>query len=273
MQLLTNFRPVFTNEQLASSIRATVLYALVLRAATIMDLKTLHSDIRSTLHSDPAISEQLSNPTLRWTIDTTGLLHLDNRIYVPNSGNLRLRVLQYKHDHPIAGHFGHNRTLDLIRREFVWPDLRNSVKSYIKSCTTCMCSKSQRHRPYGLLKQLPVLEFPWNSISMDFIEKLPPSSEYDTILVIVDRLTKQSIFVPTVDTITAPMLAQLFVLHVFSKHGVPSHVTSDHGSEFVSSFFWTLGKALDMKLHFTSGYHPEGNGQTERINQTLEQYL
>ena len=108
---------------------------------------------------------------------------------------------------------------------------------------------------------------------MDFIEKLPPSSGYDTILVIVDRLTKQSIFVPTVDTITAPMLAQLFVLHVFSKHGVPSHVTSDRGLEFVLSFFRMLGKALDMKLHFTSGYHPKGDGQTEQMNQTLEQYL
>ena len=108
---------------------------------------------------------------------------------------------------------------------------------------------------------------------MDFIEKLPPSSGYDTILIIVDQLTKQSIFVLTVDTITAPMLAQLFVLHVFSKHGVPLHVTLDCSLEFVSSFFQMLGKALDMKLHFTSGYHPEGNGQTKRMNQILEQYL
>ena len=268
-----NFRPVFTNEQLASSLRATILYTPVLQATTIMDLKTLHSNIRSTLHSDHSISKQLSNLTLRWTIDPTGLLHLDNHIYVPNVKNLRLWVLQYKHDHPISGHFGHNRTLDLFRREFVWLDLRNSVKSYIKSCTTCMRSKSQRHWPYGLLKQLPVPEFPWNSISMDFIKKLPPSSGYNTILVIVDQLTKQSIFVLTVDTITAPMLAQLFVLHVFSKHRVPSHVTSDCSSEFISLFFQTLGKALDMKLHFTSGYHPKGDGQTKRMNQTLEQYL
>ena len=68
-------------------------------------------------------------------------------------------------------------------------------------------------------------------------------------------------------------LAHLFVLHMFSKHGVPSHVTSDRGSEFVSNFFWSLGTALDMCLYFTSGYHPKGNGQTERTNQTLEQYL
>src|SRR3979490_434312 len=108
---------------------------------------------------------------------------------------------------------------------------------------------------------------------MDFIEKLPPSSGYDTILIIVDRLTKQSAFIPTFDTITALILAKLFMLHVFSKHGVPSHVTLDRGSEFMSSFFRSLGKALDMKLHFTSGYHPEGDRQTERMNQTLEQYL
>ena len=69
------------------------------------------------------------------------------------------------------------------------------------------------------------------------------------------------------------MLAQLFVLHIFSKHGVLLHVTSDCGLEFMSLFFRTLGKALDMKLHFTSGYHPEGDGQTEHMNQTLEQYL
>ena len=108
---------------------------------------------------------------------------------------------------------------------------------------------------------------------MDFIKKLSMSDGSNTILVIIDRLTKQSIFILTINTITSPMLAKLFFLHVFSKHGVPSHVTSDHSMEFVSAFFRSLGKVLDMKLHFTSGYHPEGNGQTERTNQTLKQYL
>jgi hypothetical protein len=89
----------------------------------------------------------------------------------------------------------------------------------------------------------------------------------------VDRLSKQGIFIPTVDEITAPQLAQLFVIHVFSKHRVLSHVTCNCGSEFVSRFFRSLGQALDMKIYFTLGYHPEGDGQTERLNQTLEQYL
>ena len=85
-------------------------------------------------------------------------------------------------------------------------------------------------------------------------------------------MTKQGLFIPTHDTITYQQLAQLFILHVF-LHGIPSHVTSDQGPEFVSHFFRSLGIALDMKLHFTSSYHPEGDGQMERTNQTLEQYI
>ena len=91
--------------------------------------------------------------------------------------------------------------------------------------------------PYGSLKQLPIPEWPWNSISIDFIEKLPSSSGFDTILVIANQLTKQVIFISTHNTIMSMDLAHLFILHVFSKHGVSFHVTSDRGSEFVSNFF------------------------------------
>src|ERR1700719_3355116 len=108
---------------------------------------------------------------------------------------------------------------------------------------------------------------------MDFIEQLPESSGFTAILVVVDRFTKQGIFIPMTNEVNSMELACLFVLHVFSKHGVLLHVTSDCGSEFVSRFFRLLGKVLDMTLHFTSGYHPEGDGQTERTNQMLEQYL
>jgi hypothetical protein len=269
-----NFRPVFTSEQFASSLRASTLVTPVLRAAVLMDIDQLHKDILTALPNDPIASNHLPEPSdPRWTMDDRGFLRCDNRIYVPESNNLRLRVLQTTHDHPLSGHFGQNRTLELIRREYTWPGIRTYVQDYVKSCTTCARAKVPRHKPYGLLKQLPIPEKPWNSISMDFIEHLPDSSGFTAILVIIDRLSKQAIFIPTHDTITSPDLARLFVLHVFSKHGVPSHVTSDRGTEFVSHFFRSLGKALDMVLHFTSGYHPEGDGQTERANQTLEQYL
>jgi hypothetical protein len=108
---------------------------------------------------------------------------------------------------------------------------------------------------------------------MNFIKKLPSSAGFDSILVIVDQLSKQAIFIPMHDTITSTELACMFIIHVFSKHRVPSHVTSDWGLEFVLHFFCSLGLALDMKLHFTSRYHPEGDRQMEQTNQTLEQYL
>jgi len=101
---------------------------------------------------------------------------------------------------------------------------------------------------------------------MDFIKKLLSFSRFDIILVIVNWLTKQAIFIPAHNTITSVDLAHLFVLHVFSKHGVPSHVTSDRGLEFVSNFFQSLDTALNMWLHFTSGYYPESDGQTEHTN-------
>ena len=101
---------------------------------------------------------------------------------------------------------------------------------------------------------------------MDFIEKLLSSSVFDTILVIVNWLTKQAIFIPAHDTITSMDLAHLFIFHVFFKHGIPSHVTSNRGLEFVSNFFHSLGIALDMWLHFTSGYHPKDDEQTECMN-------
>ena len=259
---LHNLHPIFTQEQLASSLHATFLSVPALRAAIIMDIEKLHSDICLSLHSNPITSAQLDSPSPHCSIDSEGFLLLDDKIHIPNTSDLQLHILQYKHHHPISGHFRQNWTMELVRREYIWPKLRDSFKSYVKSCTTCMRSKSQRHRPYGLLKQLLIPERPWNSISMDFIEKLPMSNDSDTILVIIDYLTRQSIFILTIDTITSPMLAKLFVLHVFSKHGVPSHVTSDRGKEFISTFFHSLGKVLDMKLHFTSGYHPEGDGQT-----------
>src|SRR6266436_2258588 len=147
------------------------------------------------------------------------------------------------------------------------------VKDYVASCATCTHAKSPRHKPYGKLKQLPIPSRLWSSILMDFIEQLPDSKGFSAILVIVNCLTKQVIFIPSHNMANAPQVAWLFLIHVFSKHGVPAHITSDQGSKFISHFFHSLGKLLQMRLHFTSGYHPEGDRQMEHANQVLEQYL
>ena len=219
-----------------------------------MDLEELHKDILDTLPTDSLYMNHLIEPKPNWSVSSDGFLRHNDRIYVPEAKDLRLRVLRTFHDHILAGHPGQNKTLALIQRSYTWPGISTYVKKYCISCTTCKRSKPRRHKPYGLLKQLPIPERPWNSISMDFIETLPSSSGYDAILVIVDRLSKQGIFIPTNSTCTSEQLAKIFVMYVFSKHGVPAHVTSDRGSEFVSRFFRSLGKALDMTLHFTSGW-------------------
>ena len=243
------------------------LEAPMLRASILIDIEQLQSNILSSLPNDPIASpllssESLSNP--HWTINPKGFLLQDNHIFVPEADNLCLRVLWTFHNHPIAGHFRQNRTLELIRREYTWPGICTFVKDYISSCTSCAHFKTPQHHLFGLLKQLPIPEKPWNSISMDFIEQLPPSECFASILMVIDRLSKQALFIPTHHTITSAKLAKLFFLLVFFKHRVPAHVTSDRGSEFVSHFFWSLGKALDMCLHFTSGYHPEGNSRGQK---------
>src|SRR5258706_3513428 len=108
---------------------------------------------------------------------------------------------------------------------------------------------------------------------MDFIKQLPASNGHMAILVIIDCLSKEGTFIPTMDTATALDVADDFITHVFSQHGIALHVSSDRGSEFTSHFFCSLGALLCMRLHFTSGHHPSANGQVECVNSTLEQYL
>jgi hypothetical protein len=253
------------------------MLSVALRGIITMDIEELQKDILTAYDTDPAVqsfhADSNNSKYLRWSVDDVRFIWINQRILVPESGDLWLRVLQSFHDHLVSGHFGVNKALSVIQWKYTWPNIREFVADYVKSCTTCARSKAKQHKPYGLLCQLPVLFCPWKSISMDFIEQLPDSEGFTTILVVVDRFNKQAFFILTDDTITSAQLAELFIIHVFSKHGVPSHVTSNRGSKFVSRFFCSLGKALNMKLHFTSGYHPEGDGQTEQVNQTLEQYL
>jgi transposase InsO family protein len=104
---------------------------------------------------------------------------------------------------------------------------------------------------------------------MDALKQLPASTGFAAVLVVIDRLSKEGVFIPTTDTVTAPDVANAFVSYVSSKHGIPLHVSSDRGSEFTSHFFRSLGSLLRMRLHFTPGHHPSANGQVERVNSTL----
>ena len=280
-----NLQAIFSDGQLLSAARATYIehphyfeYNVVLRA-TILDSDSLRIELLRALELDEVSKSRLSNIEPPWSKAESGLLLYDGKVYVPDNNDVKLRILREKHDHPTAGHQGFRKTLDLVRREYYWPSMRKFVSDYCTTCDPCARAKPSRHKPYGLLKQLPIPERPWESISLDFIVELPEttsnldSNTYNAILVIVERLTKMAVFIPTVSTLKSPGLAKLYLLHVFSKHGIPSNIVSDRGSVFTSDFSTSLAQLLDMKLNFSTAYHPESDGQTERMNQSLEAYL
>ena len=160
-----------------------------------------------------------------------------------------------------------------IRRQYHWPNMSTFVTNYIGSCSKCCHAKSIHHKPFGLLHFLPIGEWPSDSISMDFIEGLPLSGGYDMILVVINHLTKITLFIPTFSSIDSREVAMLFLRYVFAKHGTPSNIISDRGKYFTSWFWTSLCEILSIKGDLSTAYHPETDAQTERVNQILEQYL
>ncbi|MBW0564720.1 hypothetical protein O181_104435, partial [Austropuccinia psidii MF-1] len=163
-------------------------------------------------------------------------LSFKDRVVIPSNEEIQLNILQKCHDSPLDCHPGQEKTLKLINRDFYWASMNQFIKDYVSSCHKCSRNKNIHHKKFGLLKPLLILSGPWNSLSMDFITQLPLSNKFDLILVVVDKFSKMAIFIPTCGKITALDLAQIFISHVFSKHGLPVSIVSDRGSLFVSSF-------------------------------------
>ena len=170
----------------------------------------------------------------------------------------------------MAGHYGVARTQALVGQYFQWPGLATTVQAYVSSCETCQRNKVVRHAPFGLLSPLPIPSRPWYSVSLDWITDLPPSQYHDAILVVVDRLTKQAIFIPTTKSMPAPDVAALFVHNVIRVHGLPQTLMSDRDPVFTSHFWRRLLELLGIHANLSSAFHPQTDGQTERLNSVLE---
>jgi hypothetical protein len=194
-----------------------------------------------------------------------------NLIYVPES--LRGSLLYEFHDTQAGGHNGVRKTLALIRSTYSWPGITRFVKEYIKACQVCAVSKPLKKKPQGLLMPLSIPEGPWKSLTMDFITDLPLVKDFDSVLVIVDRFTKFTIIVPCSKKCTATALGDLFLKNVVCLFGTPNEIISDRGPQFIAKFWKRISELLGIRIALSSGHHPETNGQTERMNQTLEQYL
>ena len=193
-------------------------------------------------------------------------------LYIPkNAGNaLRQECLEWVHVHPFSGHVGRDRTAEIIRRDFWWPGIYEDTAKYVDSCEMCSRNKSTNRKKAGLLSPLPIPGRPWESIGMDFISHLPKTKAGNTaIYVVIDRLTKLVHIAATTDTSTATDVATLFLDMVFKHHGLPRNIVSDRGVKFTSSFWTSLCTQVGIQLKMSTAYHPETDGQTERLNMVI----
>jgi hypothetical protein len=147
--------------------------------------------------------------------ESDGLLMFHGKIYVPNDRDLRHRIIEQHHDTRIAGHAGHFKTLELIARNYWWPQMSRYIGIYIKTCDLCNRTKLQHRQPFGELHPSETPAAPWDTISVDFIVELPESHEYDTIMNIINSITKCAHFIPTHTTITAEGATRLYLREVW----------------------------------------------------------
>ena len=220
----------------------------------------------------PFTSEELEL-TQGYALSEDDLLLHNNRICIPDQHDIKIEILQQCHDTSLSGQLGQAKTYALVARHYHWPGMRAFINTYVQGCHTCQRNKTHRHQPVGLLQPLPIPSGPWRSISIDAIVKLPVSDNYDSIMVIVCRLTKMAHFLPFKEEgFTSEHLAILFNF-IFRLHGIPQDIVSDRGPVFTSKFWRAFCSGLGIKLNFSTAYHPQSDGQTERVNQVLEQYL
>src|SRR5437660_662460 len=201
------------------------------------------------------------------------LVYVKERLYIPDNEAIQNGILESEHDGQIAGHFGQRKTHEIITRNFYWPKMEEWINQYIQTCDTCQRSKSKRHAKYGLLQPLEVPYAPWKSISVDFIVALPESEGFHQIMVVVDRFTKMAHFIPLNENATASDVAKSFLKEVWKQHGLPEDIVSDRDSKWTGEFWEGLCGLLSIKRRLSTAFHPQTDGQTERVNQTLETYL
>ncbi|KAI0992280.1 hypothetical protein K3495_g15906, partial [Podosphaera aphanis] len=151
--------------------------------------------------------------------------------------------------------------------------MRDYIAKYVRNCHTCQRSKPNNHGKFGVLRPLPIAQQPWQEVSMDFVTGLPVSKGCDAILVVVDRLSKMRHLIACKITTTSEDLAELYLQHVWKLHGLPTHITSDRGTQFTAHFWKNLCKHLNIEARMSTAFHPETDGQTERFNAVMEQYL
>lgn len=209
-----------------------------------------------------------------FTKGTDGVLRYGTRLYVPDGDGLRREILEEAHMAAYVVHPGATKMYQDLKEVYWWEGLKRDVAEFVSKCLVCQQVKAEHQKPAGLLQPLPVPEWKWEHIAMDFVTGLPRTSGgYDSIWIVVDRLTKSAHFLPVKTTYGAAQYARVYVDEIVRLHGIPISIVSDRGAQFTSRFWGKLQEALGTKLDFSTAFHPQTDGQSERTIQTLEDML
>jgi transposase InsO family protein len=206
--------------------------------------------------------------------DLQGLYWKGHKLVIPDYAQLRRQCMKLCHDAPWAGHFGRDRTQKLVRQLYWWPKMDAEIEAYVKTCPACQRNKSSTAKAYGLMVPTQIPTRRWSSISTDFIIHLPRTSRgNDAIVQFVDRLSKRVHLVATRTKSGAEEFAEIFVKHIFANHGLPQEIISDRDRKFLSGFWEKVTELLGVRRCLSTAFHPQTDGQTERMNRTLEEVL
>lgn len=205
--------------------------------------------------------------------DDTGTIWFEKHI-LPQDPEIRKLILQEAHDSPYSIHPGNTKMYMDLREKFWWTRLKRDIAEYIALCDVCSRVKPEHQKLAGLLRPLLVPDWKWDKVGMDFVTGLPRTrSGYDSIWVVVDRLTKVAHFIPVKTTYTSAQLAKRYMFRIVCLHGVPKEIVSNRGTQFTSRFWGQLHESLGTRLEFSTAFHPQTDGQTERVNQILDDML
>jgi hypothetical protein len=206
--------------------------------------------------------------------DDQGIVWFNDRIVVHKDAGVRQQILDEAHLSRYSIHPRSTKMYQDLKQHYWWTKMKIEIACYVARCDTCRRVKAIHMKTSGPLQSLPIPTWKWEDISMDFIVGLPKTAKgFDSIWVIIDRLTKIAHFLPVKTKYPMVTYAELYIARILSLHGVPETIVSDRGPQFVSKFWEKLHKSLGTKLLHSSAYHPQTSGQTERVNQILEDML